>query len=90
MGRASPGLGRHNILMLWSTKPRHLELAPMRLSRPRFTVRRLMFAVEAAALSFAAIRWVVTDAIQVREYTYSGNTFVFSRRLGRVDDVLGL
>ena len=57
----------------------------MRMPSPRFTLRRMMLAVGATALAFAAIRWILTDAIQPREYTYSGNTLISSRRLTSKD-----
>jgi hypothetical protein len=57
----------------------------MRPSRPRFSVRGMMIAVGVAAVVFAVIRWIVTDIIQPREYTYSGNQFISSRRLTSKD-----
>lgn len=57
----------------------------MRLSRPRFTVLGMMIAIGVAALIFAMIRWIVTDVIQPREYTYAGNSFISSRRLNSQD-----
>ena len=57
----------------------------MKLARSHFTMRRLMMATLVAALALAVIWWGVTDVMQLREYTYSGNTFVSSRRLTSQD-----
>lgn len=57
----------------------------MRMSRPRFTVRRIMMVVGVSAVVFVIIRWIVTDVIQPKEFTYHGNTFISSRRLTSED-----
>jgi hypothetical protein len=63
----------------------NLEFPPMRRSRCHFTVRQMMVAVGVAAVAFCVIRWIMTDVIQPREYTYSGNTLISSRRLNSRD-----
>ncbi len=44
-----------------------------------------MIAMGIVSLALGLIRWLVIDVIQPREYTYSGNTFVSSRRLTSAD-----
>jgi hypothetical protein len=61
------------------------EQSPMQLSLPRFTLQRMIIAVGAAAVVFAVIRWIATDVIQPKEYTYEGNRFISSRRLTSKD-----
>jgi hypothetical protein len=57
----------------------------MRPSRSRFSVRGMLIAVGFAAVLFSVIRWLVTEVIQPREYTYSGNQLISSRRLTSKD-----
>jgi hypothetical protein len=57
----------------------------MRRSRRHFTVRQMMVAVGVAGVTLCVIRWIMTDIIQPREYTYSGNTLISSRRLTSKD-----
>jgi hypothetical protein len=45
----------------------------------------MMIVVVAVAVTFAMIKWIVTNVIQPKEDTYHGNTFISSRRLTSKD-----
>ena len=57
----------------------------MPMTRPLFSVRRMMVVTAAVAVALGVFRWMVAEVFHPREYTYCGNTFISSRKLTSKD-----
>ena len=66
----SKRLGRRRRRTGKGARPRSLRFA--------YTLQAFGAMTFLVAVAFAVIRWIVTDVIQPKEYTYSGNRFISS------------